>query len=307
MKRALVTGGFGFLGRATARRFRSAGYEVVGIGNGRWTREEHEQQGFSSWLSAPVTTAALMTLDGSFDVIIHCAGNGSVGYSQNHPRQDFAKTVESSAELLEYMRLRNSSARLVYPSSAGVYGTRADAPIRESDPANPVSTYGYHKRMVEELCEHHARRFGFRVDVARFFSIYGPGLTKQLLWDASVRMSSTEGDAEFWGTGDETRDWIHVDDATNLILALASSSADGMRIVNGAAGRRVTVREVLELLKAQLGSTSNIVFSGKSRPGDPQFYLADIGRLRALGVEPVIPLERGLADYARWFRSAWSQ
>jgi UDP-glucose 4-epimerase len=305
VKRALVTGGFGFLGRATARRFRSAGYDVIGIGNGRWTQEEYEQQGFSSWLSAPVTTAALMTLDAAFDVIVHCAGNGSVGYSQNHPRQDFAKTVESSAELLEYMRLRNASARLIYPSSAGVYGAREDAPIRESDPTNPVSTYGYHKRMVEQLCEHHSRMYGFQVDVARFFSIYGAGLTKQLLWDASVRMCSTEGDAEFWGTGAETRDWIHVDDATNLLLALASSPPAGIRIVNGGGGRRVTVQQALELLRAELNVKANIVFNGRSRPGDPQFYLADTARLRQLGIEPGVGLEVGLAEYARWFRSAW--
>ena len=304
-KTVLVTGGYGFLGRATALRFKRSGYRVVGLGNGRWGSEEFRPHGFDVWLDAAVTMSSLLTLEQEFDVIAHCAGNGSVGYSQTNPRQDFGKTVESTAELLEYMRLNNTSARLIYASSAGVYGARPDAPIKESDQLNPISTYGYHKRIVEELCDNYARTYGLSIGIIRFFSVYGEGLTKQLLWDASVKLSTAKGEATFWGTGEETRDWIHVDDATEIIRRL-SVSTERFSIVNGATGTRITVRDVLEMLRQALGAEAEIKFDGAARTGDPRFYHADVAKLRQLGQRPTVSLAGGLNRYAAWFKSSWS-
>jgi len=302
----LVTGGYGFLGRATGLRFKRSGYRVFGIGNGRWDREEFRAHGFDEWLDAGVTMSSLMTLATDFDVIVHCAGNGSVSYSHNNPRQDFTKSVDGSAELLEFMRLKNPSALLIYPSSAGVYGQKADAPIRESDPLSPMSTYGYHKKIAEELCENYSRNYGLRISIIRFFSIYGPGLTKQLLWDASIKLSTAKAEATFWGTGEETRDWIHVDDATEIIRALAESS-DPPDVINGATGDRVTVRALLELLREALDNKVALNFNGAIRTGDPRFYHADVSRLRQLGVQPTVALSDGLKGYAAWFKSSWSR
>jgi UDP-glucose 4-epimerase len=299
---ALITGGFGFLGRATARRFKGCGYRVVGLGNGRWDDDLYHSHGFDRWLDAPVTMGSLATLDMSFDVVVHCAGNGSVAYSHSNPRQDFTKTVESSMELLEHIRLHNPAAQLIYPSSAGVYGAKDDAPIRESDAPNPISTYGYHKRIVEELCENYAGNYGLRVSIVRFFSIYGPGLTKQLLWDASTKLAGAADEAVFWGTGDETRDWIHVDDATAIIHCLAERR-DAPSVVNGATGERVTIRTVLEMLKEALASRAAIRFNGTTRTGDPRFYHADVSALRRLGLAPTVSLASGLQAYASWFKA----
>ncbi len=170
MVNILITGGYGFLGRATASKFKSLRYRVVGIGNGRWDLSEARAYGFDKWLDANVSLSSLLTLDEKFDVIIHCAGNGSVNYSLTYPLQDFKKTVESTADLLEYVRLNNKSALIIYPSSAGVYGKKNDSPIKESDTLNPISPYGYDKRIVEELCESYSRSYGLRIAIIRFFS-----------------------------------------------------------------------------------------------------------------------------------------
>lgn len=300
----LVTGGFGFLGRAVAARFREAGYHVTGLGNGRWTLDESAAHGFHDWLDVGVTMSSLMSFGKGFDVIAHCAGNGSVAYAHSNPRHDFSKTVESTVEVLEFIRLQTPSARLVYPSSAGVYGAKEDAPIRESDHLNPISVYGYHKRVVEELCEINSRNFGLGVSLVRFFSIYGAGLTKQLLWDASVKLVGG-GTATFFGTGKETRDWIHVSDAARLMLTVAESP-EPMLVVNGAAGIRVTVQDVVEQLRAGLGVTTRIEFNGAERTGDPRFYHASVERLGGLGFEPAVTLQDGLREYAAWFRTKWS-
>lgn len=298
----LVTGGYGFLGRATASMFKSRGCHVVGIGNGRWDSSESRIHGFDTWIEAGVTMSTLLTLNKKFDVIVHCAGNGSVGYSISNPLQDFKKTVESSAEVLEYVRVNNPSALVIYPSSAGVYGAKDDFPIKESDTLNPISPYGYNKKIVEELCESYSRTFDLRISIIRFFSIYGPGLTKQLLWDASNKLCATDGEAVFWGTGEETRDWIHIADAAELILKVSLINCR-FSIYNGAGGNRLTIRAVLEMLREELGVETSIVFNNIVKEGDPNFYHADIAEAKRIGWEATAPLRDGIRQYANWYKS----
>jgi len=303
-KHVLITGGFGFLGRAVAKSYRRGGWRVTGIGRGRWDAGQARAHGFDAWLDASVSLSSLMTLDDKFDVIVHCAGNGSVAYSVEHPLQDFEKTVQGTAELLDYMRLTKSAAVLVYPSSAGVYGAKPDTPIAEDEAPNPISPYGYTKRMAEQLIECYARSYGIKAAIVRFFSIYGPGLTKQLLWDASGKLlGNAGGTATFWGTGEETRDWITGEDAAALIMTAANAAVERQfLIVNGASGERVTVDAVLQLLHAELGVESTIRFNGQVREGDPRFYHADMGAARALGWRPTITLPQGLREYVQWLK-----
>lgn len=296
----LITGGFGFLGRAAARKFKQLGYRVVGIGRGRWAPEQALAHGFDMWLDASVSLSSLMTLQDSFELVIHCAGNGSVGYSLTNPLQDFYKTVQSTADLLEYLRLVHPSTLLIYPSSAGVYGAKADAPIKEGDALNPISPYGYNKKITEDLLSSYSQTFGIHVAIVRYFSIYGPGLTKQLLWDASTKLRTPkDGRAVFWGTGEETRDWISGEDAAELIVAV-SRSAEQFNVLNGASGQRVTVKQTLSLLKSALSVDTEIAFTGVIREGDPRFYHADVSRAEALGWRPLTPLAEGIRNYAKW-------
>ena len=296
----MVTGGQGFLGKAVARQLKREGFRVVGMGRGSWSGSEAAAQGFDTWLAADITLSSLTALEESFELVVHCAGNGSVGSSVSHPLQDFQKTVVSTAELLEYLRLCGSRAMLVYPSSAGVYGAKADAPIRETAALEPISPYGFHKKMVEDLLASYSARYGLRVTVVRFFSVYGPGLTKQLLWDAGMKLRTVHGGpVVFWGTGEETRDWISSDDAARLIVAAAGSS-ERFTVLNGGSGERMTVRNTIELLRSALGVEADIEFNNAVREGDPSFYHADVSRAIALGWRPATSLSDGIARYARW-------
>jgi UDP-glucose 4-epimerase len=245
-----------------------------------------------------------MTLKDKFECIVHCAGNGSVGYSISNPLQDFNKTVQSTADLLEYVRLTGCEPLIVYPSSAGVYGAKPDAPIKETDELNPISPYGVHKRVAEELLAMYSRAYGVKVAIIRFFSIYGPGLTKQLLWDASVKLRSAQpqSPALFWGTGEETRDWIYSEDAADLVVS-ASKVQVPFTVINGAGGIRMTVRDTLSLLSKALKSESTFSFNNQVREGDPRFYHADVSRSAALGWSPKYSLSDGIRRYVSWLSS----
>ena len=298
----LVTGGYGFLGRAVARRFKRQGWRVLGIGHGRWAPEEAQAHGYDAWLDAGVNLSSLMSLRERIGLIVHCGGNGSVGFSLSNPLEDFSKTVTGTAGLLEFMRLSDSKALLIYPSSAAVYGSKPDRPIVETDALEPISPYGVHKKIVEELLASYSKNYGTRVAVIRFFSIYGPGLTKQLLWEASMKLRAAKGaPAVFWGTGEETRDWLSSDDAAELIWAVGHLH-EPFTILNGGSGRRTTVRDTLTLLNDELSTGSSLVFNDLVREGDPRFYHANIDRARALNWSSAVSLESGIRGFVSWLR-----
>jgi len=103
------------------------------------------------------------------------------------------------------------------------------------------------------------------------------------------------------GKSEETRDWIHVDDAASLMVA-TSAIQEPYAIVNGASGERVTVADVLGQLREALGVTVAVRFNGVVKPGDPRYYHADVSRARALGWLPSVNLRAGLDNYVDWLR-----
>jgi UDP-glucose 4-epimerase len=297
----LVTGAHGFLGRHVARSFSCQGYTALGIGHGEWAKSEWEKWGLSEWKCSDVNSASLKGLSTIPSIIIHCAGGGSVSFSIEDPIADFERTVVTTAHVLEYVRTAAPSCRVVYPSSASVYGTTEELPIEENCPAAPISQYGVHKLMAEQMVASYSRQFGTSAAVVRLFSVYGCGLRKQLLWDACCKFASNE--RVFMGTGDEVRDWLHVDDAAELLLAAAEHASAKCPIVNGGSGEGTAVRETLTHLSNCLsGVGSPPTFSGAQRTGDPSRYIANIEAARLWKWRPRRNWKQGVDEYVKWWK-----
>ena len=298
----LVTGANGFLGRHVARCIARAGDRVIGIGHGKWLQDEWESWGLSAWHQTDVTLRALQQYAERPSAIVHCAGGGSVSFSITNPLADFESTVVTTAHVLEYVRLYAPCCRVVYPSSASVYGTVKNVPIREDCPTVPISQYGTHKLMAEEMVSSYASQFGALASIVRLFSVYGCGLRKQLLWDALSKLARSE--IVFMGTGEEVRDWLHVEDAAELLLTAKEHTSAECPIVNGGSGKGVTVRDLLLHLARDFGSEElEPSFSGTRRTGDPSRYIADIECARAWGWEPKRRWQEGVSEYAHWWRT----
>jgi UDP-glucose 4-epimerase len=297
----LVTGAFGFIGRHVAREYARSGWMVVGMGHGAWERSEWLKWGCSDWHSADITVNSLLTYSGEPDVIVHCAGSGSVGFSMKHPLQDYQRTVETTIAVLEFTRLHVPNARVIYPSSAGVYGAAPRGPIRVSSDLHPVSPYGVHKKVAEDLCRSYATSFSVSVAIIRLFSIYGMGLRKQLLWDTCQKI--THGVVDFFGDGTETRDWLHVTDAARLMFMANKWSSPECPVVNGGSGVATTVSETINAVVQEFRCSDPVRFTGTVRPGDPRHYEADIDDARQRGWMPTVEWSKGIEEYVRWFRA----
>jgi len=296
----LVTGAGGFLGKYVSRYYSLKGYKVLGIGHGILSQKQRTEWGINSYLESDITLKNLCELSEKPEIIIHCAGTGSIGYSVEHPYDDFNKNVMTTAAVLEYMRTKSQSSVLVFPSSAAVYGnTHKCTPIEEQTQKNPISPYGVNKLLAEDLVRSFCRIYDLSASIIRFFSIYGPELKKQLLWDACLKI--TRGNFSFSGTGNEIRDWIYIDDAVCLIEKMGENATTQVPVVNGGTGHGISVTRVLSLLISQFKVDNKPDFTGEVRSGDPYCLIADITEAQSYGWYPRIPFDEGCNMYYSWF------
>ena len=302
MKKILITGARGFLGSHTVKHFKALGYETYGIGHNVTSRLATKERDLDFWVESDVSAKTISEFQQIFDVIIHCAGSGSVSYSLEHTNEDFEKTVNGTLEVLEYMKLYNPKAQLIYPSSPAVQGEHPDKPIKEQYIGKPASPYGYHKKLVEELCQSYSKEFGLNISIVRLFSVYGNGLKKQLLWDACMKIFNTKDEVIFWGTGEETRDFIHVTDVLSLFNILLRKK-NKFLLINGGSGTKYTVRKVVEMIRDIIEPNVNINFNNQINIGNPIYYWADTQKLDSFGFSTKKKLNQELKNYIEWVKS----
>jgi len=301
-----VTGAKGFVGGYLARELANAGHEVHGIGHGALEDPDKRRLGLQIWINGEIDATNLNALairSGLPTTVFHLAGGSSVGLSMSQPYEDFFRTVVSTARLLDWLRSSAPECRLISVSSAAVYGANHEGPISENGATLPMSPYGQHKLMMEQMCRSYAVTFGIRSTVARLFSVYGPYLRKQLLWDLCSRLRSGEQTLVLGGTGAEMRDWTDVRDVARFLVKLDDNpQLKPFQIINAGSGFGTTVAEIAEMLAKNWGGDIGVKFSGVVRAGDPFSLVADSEWVHATGFAWQIPVAKGLSDYVCWFK-----
>jgi UDP-glucose 4-epimerase len=307
MNNVWITGAAGFIGSHLVARFVGSSRPVCGL-DYLPRPEDLKHNGVSDWLAGAIDFTSLDDLakrQGVPTTVYHLAGGGSVGASFADPYNDFVSSVGGTAILLEWLRINAPAARLVYVSSAAVYGDSHDCPIHEAASKNPYSPYGSHKFASEQLCLSAAENFGQPLSIVRPFSIYGEGLRKQLLWDCCGRLAQNPKELALGGTGKEQRDWLHVSDLCQILEHAGGASGPDPLIINAASGSSISVHEVIETLCAiwDPSCTTVIDFSGMRRAGDPFSLIANVSALTPWNFAPSVPFAEGIARYVAWYKS----
>lgn len=292
MTSVLVTGAGGFLGRAVGRRFLQAGWTAVGLGS---TRDHATRWHTFHRMTLPDPVLADVLRRHRPDVLVHCAGRASVPASLAEPGRDFDAGPLVLFDVCEHLRRSSPRTRLIFLSSAAVYGDPRSLPIDEAHEARPVSPYGFHKKMCELVCTEFARCYGLPTAVARIFSAYGPGLHRQVVWDTCTR-AVQEAEVLLHGTGAETRDFIHVDDAAAAIHLMATRADCTGEAYNLASGVETSIADLAAEVVARVAPGKPIRFSGLGQPGMPLRWRANVARLRGIGFQPARDLHDGLGD-----------
>lgn len=303
-----ITGAQGFIGKHLAKQLATSGHMVSGLGHGAWHGVDAARWGVTSWLNGDITASNLGQMRhalGLPDVIFHLAGGSSVGAAMVNPREDFTRTVVTTMELLEWLRQYSPATRLVAVSSAAVYGAMHRGSISESARLIPFSPYGTHKFIMEELCRSYAVNFGLQVALPRLFSVYGPELKKQLLWDMCCKFEAG-GMVELGGTGDELRDWTNIYDVVRALEQVAGLANEEAPVLNIATGIATTIREIASVVALHWhdkDAINRIIFNGRSRSGDPLSLVANVDQMHAHNIECNTRVDTGIAGYVQWYKS----
>ncbi len=237
----------------------------------------------------------------TFDICINCSGAASVPDSIKHPSRDFILNTSNVFLLLDAIKQHSPKCKFINLSSAAVYGNPEKIPIPEDQTPNPVSPYGQHKLMAENICSEFYKYFKIGTCNLRIFSAYGPGLQKQLFWDV-YKKTLSKNDLEFFGTGNETRDFIYIDDLLNIIeLTILHAPFKG-DIINVANGEETTIKKAIHTFLDILNWKGSYNFIGKGRKGDPSNWCSDISIIKNYGYKQKVTLEQGLLNYKKWIQ-----
>jgi UDP-glucose 4-epimerase len=312
-RRALVTGGAGFIGSHVADLFLANGWSVEILDNlssGR--RENVSPKAKLHVMDIRSTDAAALVSGGSFDVIAHLAAQIDVRKSVDDPAFDASVNVLGALNLVEALRRAGDGqrARFVFSSTGGaLYGDHATPPNAETIVKEPDSPYGIAKLATELYLSYYARVQGMDTVAVRFANVYGPRQDPH--GEAGVvaifceRLLSGRPLTVF-GDGMQTRDYVHVSDVAAATFAAATKSLPGPRRLDDRAfnvgtGVATSVVGLAEVLRKAAGSTTPIEFAPK-RPGEQQQSFLTVEKAKSqLGWKAMIPLEEGLADTFRWF------
>lgn len=294
MIKILIIGSKGFIGSYLVRYFTGLNYDV-------WQCDIVNDYNSIKYFQIDATNSDYKVIfeQQKFDVCINCSGAASVPDSLIHPHRDFLLNTVNVYAMLDAIRIYNHGCRFINLSSAAVYGNPKVLPIRESHELTPMSPYGCHKLMSEQILKEFSTEFHEKTCSLRIFSAFGIGLKKQLFWDMNKKMEAAY-DAEFWGTGDESRDFIHVNDIAQVILLAIEHTNFNGEAINVANGVQTTIRECAYLYARLKNFSGDIIFNGNVREGDPRFWQADISMITKWGYKQTITLEQGLKEYIKW-------
>lgn len=293
-----MTGGAGFIGSHLVRRIVSLGSNVISLGG---NRAEAELVEGAQYIFGDISRDTLETIDFVPETVFHLAGGASVAASVADPPSDFLKTVFSTVLLLDFLRCHWPNTQLVYVSSAAIYGEATHTRACHDLACLPISPYGVHKRLVESLLLDHARMYQTRTVIVRPFSVYGPGLRKQLLWDAMEKAG--RGVFEFFGSGCELRDWVYVSDLVECLLKASECASAAVPVFNAGTCHAMSVRDVLTELFRVARLDRKPIFLGQPKEGDPDRLVADESDEHIFGTLFRTPLRVGLSAYVNWYRS----
>lgn len=292
----LIIGSKGFIGSHCVSYFRSkhSVYEcdvVVDYNNSKYTQIDATNSDYN-----------VVFQERKYDVCINCSGASSVPDSINNPQRDFMLNTVNLFKQLDAIRKQNSTCKYINLSSAAVYGNPEYLPIDENHPLNPISPYGHHKKMAEEICESFYKNYDLKVCSLRIFSAYGEGLRKQIFWDLHEKIKLNITEVSLLGTGKESRDFIHVLDLVSVIDLVIKKGGFKNDHINVANGKELTIHNVAEIFYSIFNPSTKIRFQGQGRIGDPINWVADVSKIKEMGYYSSMDLNAGLTKYVAWLK-----
>lgn len=295
-KNILVTGGAGFIGHYLCRRLLASSANITiydNLSTGKIENVEDLPKPVE-FIKGDIRNLEMIEKNmKKLDLIFHLAAQVSVPYSMENPLEDFEINAYGTLKVLELARKRD--ARVVYASSAAVYGKPAKTPTPEDCPLKPTSFYGLSKLVGEKYCNMYIEKYGLKASIIRIANAYG-SRGHGVVADFLNKIRKNPKQLEIIGSGLQSRDFVHISDVVEaLILAASAKEAIGQTF-NVGFGKTMKVVDLAKMLLKMLKLDETVITTtNKSWKGDIPIIWLDISNAqKILKWTPKINLEDGL-------------
>ena len=305
MRLYLVTGGAGFIGSHLVEALAERGERVRVLDDFSTGRRENlaavadHIELLEGDVADPETVERAVA---GCDYVLHLAAIASVQASLENPRRTHQVNVNGTLNVLEAAR-RASVQRVVFASSAAVYGDHTALPLREELPPCPLSPYAATKAAGEAYCSAFHASYGLPTVALRFFNVYGPRQDPANPYSGVISIFAARiarGERPvIYGNGKQTRDFVYVTDVARAALLVCEQEAAVGDVFNVAGGKQTSVLQLAAVLNQVLDTSLTPTFA-PARSGEVRFSQADVRRAReALEWEPQVTLQEGLSRLVR--------
>lgn len=316
--RVLVTGGAGYIGSHAVRELINSGHSVIVLDNLSKGHEEaiDPRAIFINGSTGDMETILQRLHAQPIEAVMHFAADIEVGESVTDPEKYYHNNFSNSLTLLRAM-VKSGIKKLVFSSTAAVYGNPERTPIEESQRRNPINPYGRSKMMTEMAIEDFCHAYGLGYTILRYFNVAGASPDAAIGEDHQpeshlipriLHAARDEGEAKIFGTDYDTpdgtciRDYVHVVDLARAhVLALEKMETGKGQIYNIGSENGFSVREVISACEEVVGKKLKVVEEAR-RPGDPAILVASSAKIRQeLGWKPLYPEIKTIVTHAwRW-------
>lgn len=311
-KQVLVTGAAGFIGSHLVDKLIENGALVIGVDNLKAGDLSNIAEPFDHIAFHKVDIRdfdALKNIIDGVDIVFHLAANANVPYSVEDPDYDFKTNALGTYNVLKLCNDMDIK-KVVYASTAAVYGEPIYTPIDEKHPLNPISPYGASKLAGERLGFAYFYTYGLKFVAIRIFNTYGERQRRYVMYDFLKKLTDNPKKMEVLGTGEQIRDFCYVKDCVEAFITAAKSDKVVGEVFNIAGGHPISIKDLAYMMVNTLGLSekTEVVFTGNSWKGDIVKLYADLSKIKEnLGFEPKTRLNEGILKLWEWFKENYSK
>lgn len=309
---ALVTGGAGFIGSHLVDRLANEGIKVYVLDNLSSGRKENVSNRNVKIICGDIRNTRLVDiLVKKSDIVFHLAeyipetqsyGIGHViKYSVENPLLDFDVSCYGSLIVLD--KCRKYDKKIIFTSSAAVYGKNNAVPISETSATMPSSPYGASKLCAETYMLLYSRLYKLPTTILRLSNVYGPRQRKYIIYDILLKLMKNPNKLEVLGTGLEERDFIFVDDVVYAFLLIADNPETNGIVYNVGTGVSTSIEKLVKLILQITNLKPEVSYTQISWKGNIEKITLNVERIKKLGFRNAYSLEDGLTETVNWFKS----
>lgn len=299
----LITGGAGFIGSNLADALIEDNEIVVVDDLSMGKIENLPKSRNLHFFEHSITDYKFMSdllVEWKFDYIFLLAAVASVADTIERPLETHEVNQNANINILETIRVNKLPLKkLLFSSSAAVYGNNPELPKKETSPIDPLSPYAIDKFATERFLIDYGKLYKIPTVATRFFNVYGPKQNPKSPYSGVLSLIASSilenGDFTVFGNGDQTRDFVYISDVIEALNILMISDCES-KVFNVATGIQNSLNSVIEVFE-RVSMTEIKVRQGKMRSGDIIYSVADIARLCTLGYRSKIDIRTGIKKY----------